>query len=178
MVAANEIKAFGNLFAYFNFRRNTLRRARKDKNIAEKCRTTLGYDTCKSGVTPGDYFHHVELPYIYRHGSEPDAQIDLHRQQNEAFIHQKPTTEFSTARNDVPFVEKIAIWYLKKWMSAIFSKWFQWQPMLQYVFNTIHLIWCRMLNSLSIQAILCPVSSRFKRNLELLTTSEIMTENN
>ena len=115
-MAANEINASGNLSAYLNSRRDNLRRARKGRNMAEKCRTGLGYQACKSGVTPGDYFHHVELPYIYRHDSELDAHIDLQRPQNETDINQKRSTELSTASNNVPFVEKIEIWYIIKWI--------------------------------------------------------------
>ena len=73
-----------------------------------RCRTKPGYDTCKTGVTPGDYFHHVELPHIYRQESEIDAQIDLQKSQNETCHHQKKSNNFLRASNNDPFMEKIS----------------------------------------------------------------------
>ena len=62
--------------------------------MAVNCKTS--YDTCKTGVTPGDYFHRVELPYIYRRDSELDAQVDLQKHPNVSDHHEKKSTDFFT----------------------------------------------------------------------------------
>ena len=69
--------------------------------MVEKCRPKLGYDTCKTGVTPGDYFHHVELPHIYRQESDIDTRTDLQRPQNETGYQEKQSSGFSRAWNNV-----------------------------------------------------------------------------
>ena len=77
--------------------------------MAEKCKNRTGYDTCTKGVIPGDYFHNVELPYIYRRDSDIDVQRALQKPRFETEYHQNQRSDFSTTENTAPCVQKIAV---------------------------------------------------------------------
>ena len=74
----------GSLLVYhLSFSRHSLRQTRKDKRMVAKYGTKPCYDTCKPGVIPGDYFHHVELPYINRRDSQMELQTEPNKQHND-----------------------------------------------------------------------------------------------
>ena len=107
---SNKSTAWGNVCSRFHCSRHALRQTTKDTKFAEKHRTKSGYDTCKT-VIPGDYFHHVELPYINRCDSEmSDARVDLYKPRSDMSLHGKQSTELSRSVNNFPSLEKINIY--------------------------------------------------------------------
>ena len=83
---------------------------KEDRNMVETWGTKPDYDTCKTSDIP-NYFHDIELPYRNCRGSRMNEHTVSHKPDNNTDQCLKQHNELTSSKNNLPFGDRINIWY-------------------------------------------------------------------